>query len=141
VQRKKIEQQLRRVTRAVEQCHITIMITNREGMIEYVNPAFTLSSGYRPEEVLGKSIEILRPEECDEELYRNIMHTLETKGLWRGEVENRRKDGSPYWMFAAISSVKDEDGGKVTHYVAVKQDVTKRKMAAMYLLRHPLPGS
>ncbi len=126
-QRKEQEIELRKMYRATEQSASGIVITNAQGIIEYVNPAFTQMTGYRPEEAIGHSSNLLKSGKHDEAFYEEMWRTIEEKGeVWRGEIVNRRKDGSLYWEYQTISPIKDEQG-RVTHYVAIKNDMTRRK--------------
>jgi PAS domain S-box-containing protein len=126
VRRMRAEEQVRKLTRAVEQSPATVVITDTEGTIEYVNPKFTSLTGYTLEEVVGQNPRVLKSGEQSPEFYRNLWDTIRAGREWRGEFHNRRKDGTLFWEFASISPVRDRDG-VVTHYVAVKEDVTERK--------------
>ncbi|NUQ66336.1 MAG: PAS domain S-box protein [Pirellulales bacterium] len=123
-----IKHDLRTLSRAVEQTTASIVITRVDGTIEYVNSGFVKATGYTPEEVLGQNPRILKsglqPLSFYEDLWRTILEGRE----WRGQFHNRRKDGSLYWEQATISSVTDENGA-ITHFVAVKEDITDRKLA------------
>ena len=121
-----VNDQLRKLSRAVEQSHSTIVITDLEGSIEFVNPAFTGRTGYSREEALGKNPRILKSGHHEPAFYQGMWRTLLAGQVWRGEIHNRRKDGTLYWEFATISPVKDENG-KTTHFVAVKEDIMARK--------------
>jgi PAS domain S-box-containing protein len=125
--------ELRKLSRAVEQSHNTIVITDLDGNIEFVNPAFSRSTGYSREEALGQNPRILKSGTLEEAVYQELWQALSNGRVWQGELYNKRKDGSCYWEFATISPVKD-DNGKTTHYVAVKEDITKRKQAEQQLI-------
>ncbi len=135
ITRRRVEEQLRKLSRAVEQSHNTIMITNLDPIIEYVNPAFSKITGYTSEEAIGQNTNILQSGYHDDDFYRIMWDTLMRSGVWQGEICNKRKDGSLYWEFATISTVKDV-GGKTTHYVAVKEDISDRKKAESERLEH-----
>jgi nitrogen fixation negative regulator NifL len=126
------ETELRKLTRAVEQSHSTIVITDLIGNIEYVNPAFTTNTGYSKEEALGQNPRILKSDLHGDTFYKEMWDTLLTGEVWQGEILNKRKDGTTYWEFATISQVKDE-AGKATHYVAVKENISARKKAEVEL--------
>ena len=113
---------------AIEQSSSVIVITNNWGIIEYVNPKFTQLTGYRPEEVIGKNPRILKPDNVSSGEFRQMWETISLGKEWRGEFCNKKKDGELYWEFASISPVKDAKG-VITHYVAVKEDITERKRA------------
>ncbi len=119
-------QQLLKLSRAVEQSPESIVITNVDGDIEFVNDAFVRSSGFTRSEVLGENPRILNSGRTPPETYREMWAVLTAGRTWRGEFVNRRKDGSVYDEVATISPVRGPDG-QVTHYVAVKEDVTEKK--------------
>ncbi len=125
--------ELRKLSRAVEQSHNTIVITNLAGSIEFVNPAFSSSTGYSREEALGQNPRILKSGLQEEAVYHELWDALSNGRVWQGELYNRRKDGTCYWEFATISPVKDETG-KTTHYLAVKENITERKIAEQQLV-------
>ncbi len=126
--RKQAEAQIRKLSRAVEASAHAIVITNSEGIIEYVNPAFTQMTGYTAEEAIGQTPRILKSGEHPPEFYADIWATIARGEIWRGEIINRRKDGSLYWEAQTIAPIFDENG-KITHYVAIKHDITQRKEA------------
>ncbi|HWQ93598.1 MAG TPA: PAS domain S-box protein [Clostridia bacterium] len=107
---------------------ISLSKTDRQGTIAWVNPAFTRLTGYLPEEAIGRSHHILNSGRQDEAFYRHLWETIGRGEVWRGELINRRKDGSLYHEEMGITPLRDESG-KITHYVAVKQDITERKRA------------
>ena len=118
--------QLRKLSLAVEQSPESIVITDSRAAIEYVNNAFLLASGYRREEVIGRNPRILNSGKTPPETYADMWDTL-TRGLsWKGQFYNRRKDGSEYVEFVIITPIHQPDG-RVTHYVAVKEDITEKK--------------
>ncbi|MCD4686815.1 MAG: PAS domain S-box protein, partial [Anaerolineae bacterium] len=119
---------LRKLTQAVEQSPSTVMITDLDGTIEYVNPKFTTLTGYTPDEVIGQNPRIQNSGLTPDEVYRELWATITAGGEWRGEFRNRKKNGVLYWEFASISPVRDAQG-RNTHYVAVKEDITARKEA------------
>lgn len=118
--------ELRKLSGAVEQSASSIIVTDRRGVIEYVNPYFCMVTGYTPEEAVGKPVSILKSGETSREQYSEMWQTLRAGGTWRGEMHNRRKDGSLYWDFATIAPVCD-GAGQVTHFVAVQEEITARK--------------
>ncbi len=124
--RKQVEEELRKLHRAAENTASGILIANVDGVIEYVNPAFTQITGYSPEEVIGENPRILKSGEHKKEFYQDLWRTIECGEIWRGEIVNRKKNGELYWEFQTISPVKD-DVGHITHYVAVKTYITERK--------------
>lgn len=127
-ERHRIEDELRKLSRAVEQSPSVVVITNLAGEIEYVNPKFTETTGYTPEEVYGRNPRILKSGETPPAEYARMWRTITSGGEWRGEFHNRRKNGELYWEQASLSGIKDASG-TITHYLAVKEDITARKEA------------
>ncbi len=132
-QRKATEDELLRLRAAVEQSANIIVITNTEGTIEYVNPAFEQATGYTAREAIGQNPKILGSGEQDAEYYRQLWTTLLSGRSWRGQFHNKRKDGSLFWEFATISPVVGPDG-QIRSFIAVKQDITDRKAMEQDLL-------
>ncbi len=120
------DQTLRKLSRAVEQSPASVVITDVQGNIEYVNPKFEQVTGYTLEEVRGKNPRLLKSGEMPDEAYAGMWRTIAAGGEWTGEFHNRRKDGSLYWENAILSGIKN-DAGHVTHFLAVKEDITARK--------------
>jgi len=123
-ERKKAAGKLARLGMAVDQASEAIVITDREGTIQYVNPAFERISGYSREEAVGKNPRILRSGKQDKSLYREIWQSLTRGEVWSGHLINRRKDGSLYEEDATISPVRDSSGNIVS-FVGVMRDVTQ----------------
>lgn len=124
--RKKAEERLRKLTRAVEQSPESIVITDLDGNIEYVNPTFERNTGYTLKEVMGKNPRILQSGSTPKETYTELWKAILAGKTWYGELQNKKKNGDLYWESAVISGVTDEHG-KVTGFLAVKQDVTAMK--------------
>lgn len=124
--RKTAEAHLRQLSQAVEQNPTSIVITNLQGDIEYVNPKFTAVTGYTADEALNQNPRILKTGYTSQAEYENLWQTILQGKVWRGEFQNRAKDGHIYWEHAAISPIKDETG-KITHFVANKEDITDLK--------------
>ncbi|MEA3278252.1 MAG: PAS domain S-box protein [Pseudomonadota bacterium] len=120
------EQEVRKLSRAVEQSPSTVIITDDKGVIEYVNPKFTEVTGYQPSEVVGRNPRILKSGETSSEEYKGLWETIHAGDEWRGEFHNRRKDGELYWESASISAIRNPEGA-ITHFLAVKEDITERK--------------
>jgi PAS domain S-box-containing protein len=123
-----IEEQLRKLSRAVEQSPSSIVITNLNGDIEYVNPKFTQVTGYTFEEVLGQNPRVLKSGELPPEEYRRMWEAIHAGKEWRGEFHNRKKSGELFWEFASISPIVNAEGIP-THFLAIKEDITARKRA------------
>lgn len=124
--RKQTAAELRRLKLAVEQSANTVVITDTDGNIEYVNPKFVETTGYTVEEAIGQNPRILKSGEHSAEFYEELWNTITAGRTWKGEFHNRRKDGSLYWERAIISPVHDADG-RIINYIAIKEDVTERK--------------
>ncbi|MGI5835608.1 MAG: PAS domain S-box protein [Chloroflexota bacterium] len=125
---KRSEEELRKLSRAVEQSPATVVITDTHGNIEYANPKFEETTGYTVEEALGKNPRILKSGHTSDEEYRQLWATIKAGGEWRGEFLNKKKSGDLYWESASISPIRSTDG-TITHYLAVKEEITERKRA------------
>lgn len=125
-ERKKSEEKIRQLSLGVEQSPASIIITNLDGKIQYVNKKFTEVSGYCAEEVLGQNPRILKSGKMPDRVYKKLWTTISSGKEWQGEIINRRKNQSLYWELVSISPVKNEKG-EATHYIAVKEDITGRK--------------
>ena len=125
-ERRRAEEQLRKLSLAVEQSPASVVITDTSGRIEYVNPKFCALTGYAPAEVIGQNPRVLKSGETPAEAYQEMWLRITHGHDWRGEFHNRKKNGELYWEFAVISPIKDE-AGNLTHFLAVKEDITDRK--------------
>ncbi|HHW64124.1 MAG TPA: PAS domain S-box protein [Rhodocyclaceae bacterium] len=133
--RKTAEEELRKLSRAVEQSPESIVITNTLAEIEYVNQAFIDNTGYSREEALGQNPRVLQSGRTTPETYRNLWDTVTAGKSWSGEFFNRRKDGTEYLEHVTITPIHDA-GGTITHYIAVKQDITEERRMEEELLRY-----
>jgi PAS domain S-box-containing protein len=133
-ERKRMEEKLRQLSQAMEQSPASVVITDTAGNIEYVNPKFIQVTGYTLADVLGKNPRVLKSGEKSPEAYRELWQTITSGKEWRGEFHNQKKNGELYWESASISPIRDV-AGRVTHYVAVKEDITARKRAEEALCR------
>jgi PAS domain S-box-containing protein len=122
--RRRAEEQLRRLSQAVEQSPVSIVITDLDARIEYVNEAFQRNSGYSLDELLGANPRLLQSGRQPPGGYSAMWATLVAGGVWTGELHNRRKDGSRYIETATIAPIRSAEG-QVTHYLGVKLDVTE----------------
>jgi two-component system sensor histidine kinase/response regulator len=113
---------------------MAVVITDTWGRIEYVNPAFARITGYSPEEVVGLNPRVLKSGAHPPEYYKAMWDVLMAGGVWRDEICNKKKSGELYWEYAEIAPVRDA-AGCVTHYVAVKEDMTERRRVAEELRR------
>ncbi|MCU7513700.1 MAG: PAS domain S-box protein [Bacteroidota bacterium] len=119
-------EELRKFLRAVNQSSSLIIITDKNGIIEYVNPKFTAVTGYEPDEVKGKTPAILKSGETPAEEYEKLWTTIISAKEWHGEFHNKKKNGELFWDLSSISPVQN-DSGEVTHFICVKEDITQRK--------------
>ncbi len=117
---------LRKLSQAIEQSPVSVMITDLEGNIEYVNPEFSKATGYSSEEVMGKNPRFMKSDQIQASQYRNMWHVITTGQSWTGELCNRKKNGDLFWENATISPIKNKQG-KTTHYLAIKEDISLRK--------------
>lgn len=119
------EESLRKLSRAVEQSADTVVITDRNGAIEYVNPAFEALTGYTIAEVRGRTPRILKSGEQGPEIYQELWKTILAGKAFRGIMVNRKKNGSVYYVEESICPVRDSDG-RITHFIANGRDLTER---------------
>ena len=123
------EQRFQQMSRALEQSPSMVLITDREGLTEYVNPKFSEVTGYSLEEMRGQNPRLLNSGRTDPEVYRALWATILAGREWRGELLNRKKNGETFWARIVISPMRGE-GGELTHFVAATEDVTQEKQAA-----------
>jgi PAS domain S-box-containing protein len=126
-------QRIDKLSRAVEQSPSTVVITDRDGLIEYVNPKFSLLTGYTPEEAIGQNPRVLKSGLMDPAIYEDLWKTITAGEEWRGELLNKKKNGDLYWESASISPLIGP-AGEVTNYIAVKEDITRRKEAELKIM-------
>ena len=133
-ERKQAEEMLRKLSIAVEQSPASVVITDLEACIQYVNPRFTEVTGYSAAEVIGQNPRILQSGQTAKETYLELWGKLSSGLAWHGELINKRKNGELYWEETHIAPVKNP-AGAVTHYVAMKADISERKRAEKMLLQ------
>ena len=114
--------------KAIENSPISIIITDSEGKIEFVNPFFSKLTGYSPKEVIGKNPNVLSSGHHPPKFYKDLWETIKKGKVWQGEFLNTKKSGVEYWESATISPVFNSEG-KITHFVGTKKDITERKRA------------
>ena len=124
--RVKAEERLRKFSFAVEQSPISIVITDLEGRIEYANPHFTRVTGYTLDELVGKKAPILTPDIVTPDEHQKLWATILAGGEWRGEFQNRKKNGELYWESAMVSPLRDQNGN-ITNFIAIKEDTSEQK--------------
>ncbi len=119
------EEQLNKLMLAVEQSPAAVIITDTQGTIEFVNPQFTEVTGYTAAEAVGMNPRILKSGKHDAQFYRDLWETITAGRDWRGELCNKKKDGTLYWESASVSAVRNERN-EITNFVAVKEDITAK---------------
>jgi len=118
--------ELKKLSVAVEQSPASVVITDPKGTIQYVNRKFTEVTGYTFEEALGQNPRILNSGMVQPEVYANLWQTISRGEEWRGELLNQKKNGESYWEAVSISSLKTDDGD-ISHYLAIKENITEKK--------------
>ncbi|MCG8487624.1 MAG: EAL domain-containing protein [Chromatiales bacterium] len=132
-ERKHAEKRIRTLLQAIEQSPVSVVMTDTNGDIEYVNKAFEITTGYEANEVLGKNPRILKSENTPAEYFKELWQAIISGQSWRGELQNRKKDGNLFWERAYIAPVVDETGS-TSHYLAVKEDITLQKQQEKKIL-------
>ena len=128
------QEQMRKLSRIIEQAPMSIVITDLTGRIEYINPWVSAVTGYSPQEILGKNPRVLQSGLTPPQVHQSLWKTLMAGGVWRGEFHNRKASGDVYVEQAVVAPVLDADG-HATHYVALKEDITERKRAERKIVR------
>ncbi len=134
-ERKAAQSELQKLSSAVTQSPDSVIITDKEGKIDYVNPKFSQLTGYEKEEVLGKNPRILKSGEQPESYYKELWDTILAGNDWHGEFLNKKKNGKFFWESASISPLVNDEG-EITHFVSVKEDITERKKNEELLKYH-----
>ncbi len=119
-------EKLRKLSRAVEQSPVSIVITNVNGEIEYANPAACETTGYSQKELIGKNPRVLKSGETTHDEYSKLWNSISVGKEWKGVFHNKKKNGELYWESSTIAPILDADGN-ITHYVALKEDITERR--------------
>ncbi len=120
------EAQIKLLSRSVEQSPVSVVITDKDGVIEYVNNAFTNVTGFGKKEAIGQTPAILKSGHQGQQFYQEMWETLLRGEEWSGEILNKRKDGTTLWEEVMVSPIKN-DKGDITHFVGVKEDITEKK--------------
>lgn len=128
------EQSLHQLTQAVEQSPTSVVITNPQGIIEYVNPCFCENTGYCRQELIGQSMATVKSGLTPQDTYQELWQTISAGGQWRGELHNRNKAGELYWENVIISPILNEQG-VITQFLGIKEDITVRKGYEAKLIR------
>ena len=127
-ERKKAEEELQKLSSAIEQSQVSVVITDPDGVIEYVNPKFSEVTGYRFDEAVGQNPRVLNAGTQSPEFYKDMWGTIKAGRVWQGEFANKKKNGEVFWENATISPLRNKEE-QITHFVAVKEDITERKQA------------
>lgn len=134
VENRKSDEHILKLSRAVEQSPVSIMITGICGNIEYVNDFFCRITGYSANEVLGKNPRFLKSGETPDEVYAKLWNTISSGDTWNGEFHNRKANGDMYWESASITPVTDKEG-RIINYLGVKEDITLKKLMTAELIQ------
>ena len=126
--RRKTEQELRKLSRAVEQSSSTVVVTDTKGKIEYVNQGFSRATGYSAEEAIGQNPSILASGKTPEHVYKEMWQTISHGDTWTGEFVNKKKNGELYEENVIISPIRNDEG-EISHYIAIKEDISELKKA------------
>ena len=125
-ERRQAEEKLKKVTAAIENSKVSVLITNNNGIIEYANPYFTQLSGYTSEEYIGQNPSVLKSGFHTTSFYAEFWETIKSGKTWEGEFYNLKKDGTYYWENAIVSPIQNDEN-VITHFVAIKTDITAAK--------------
>lgn len=125
---RKMYGQLRKLSQAVEQAMVSVIITDTGGNMEFVNPKFLQMTGYSREDTIGRNTRILKSGKTSPETYKNLWDTITAGNAWQGELCNKKKNGEYYWELAQISPMKNEEG-TITGYLAINEDISDLKQA------------
>ncbi len=125
-ERRRAEEKIRTLYQAIEQSPVSVMITDTDANIEYVNSTFEQVTGYQSAEVIGQNSRILKSGQTPQQVYQEMWQTITSGKAWQGEIINRKKNGELFWENSHIAPVHDESG-TIRHYLAVREDVTLRK--------------
>ncbi len=131
------DERIAALSRAVDDSPVSVVMTDREGRIEYVNRKFVEVTGYSAEECVGRNPRLLKSTETPREVYEDMWRTISGGGEWRGELCNRRKDGTLFWERASISAVSSDEG-TIQHFVALKEDITDQRRSEAALRQSQL---
>lgn len=134
IQRKRTEEEVSILARAIYQTPLSIAVTDITGKIVYVNPSFSKSTGYSKEEIIGQNTRVLGSKHHINDFYKNLWNTILDGRDWEGEILNRNKKGELYWEHQIISPVINDEG-IATHFVAIKEDVTEKKKMIEEIIR------
>lgn len=129
------DEEIQKLSTAIEQSPMAIVITDLSGNIEFVNPRFSELTGYSREEALFKNPRILKSGITPVSVYKDLWSTIQNGEVWQGEFQNRKKDGTLYWESATITPIRKPDG-TISNYLAIKEDITELKQARLEMLQY-----
>jgi len=132
--RKLAEKELRKLSQAIEQNPVSVVITDSNGIIEYTNPKFTEMTGFEASDAIGQNPRILKSGQMEPEFYANLWQVITSGKIWNGELINRNKSGQLYWANKSISPIIDERG-KITNFVAIAEDISEKKKTEAELIQ------
>ncbi len=132
---RRYQEQMRKLSRIIEQAPMSIVITDLTGRIEYVNPWVSAVTGYSAQEIIGQNPRVMQSGLTPPSVHKDLWQTLCARGVWRGEFHNRKKSGEVFVELAVVAPVLAADGS-ATHYVALKEDITERKRTEFSLREH-----
>jgi PAS domain S-box-containing protein len=125
-ERKQSEEKIRKLSSAVERSTVSIMMADKQGVIDYVNPAFTELSGYSHSDAVGQDSDMLNSDKIDSSTISSMMKAITKGESWSGELLNKKKNGEPYWVHTSISSIRNEQG-EISQYFSFDEDITVQK--------------
>lgn len=126
LEKRKMEDRIRKLSSAVEQSKVIVMITDIYGTVEYVNPKFEQVTGYSINEVVGRKASLIKSDSTDPEIFTNLWLTIKSGKEWKGEFLNKKKDGDLYWEAVTITPIRDENG-YITNFLKIGEDITESK--------------
>jgi diguanylate cyclase (GGDEF)-like protein/PAS domain S-box-containing protein len=126
VERKHVKGELQKLSRAVEYSPAAVIVTDLDGNMEYINPKFTEITCYSMDEAIGQNVSVLRSGDTSENIFDELWATITSGGDWKGELHNRKKDGSLYWVRSSISGIKDTQSN-ITHYIFLHEDISHER--------------
>lgn len=135
LKRLQLNSQIEKLSKAVEYSPVSILITNRDGIVEYVNQQFIRTTGFSSEEAIGQNPRIVNSGKMGKEVYENLWKTISEGSTWKGELHNKKKNGELIWEDTSISPIVDSKGA-ITHYVGIKEDITEQKRVKETLIQN-----
>ena len=130
---KLVEEKVRLISKGIDTSPASIVITDIKGDVQFVNPKFIEITGYSEQEILGKNPRVLKSGKHSAKFYKEMWRSISRGKSWRGEIQNKKKNGNLFWEYAIISPIFD-DKNEITHYIAIKEDITRRKEIEQKLL-------